>query len=953
MNMKNPSRETPVVSRRVCRLLPVGILLTFGVLSPWAGAQSPATKTSEALTVGELRTELTENPIAVDSPNPRLSWKAFSDRNGESLAAFQVQVARSLESLQNDKPDLWDSGRMADGDLNSVIYRGKVLPPGERAYWRVRLWGSGKTESPWSQPVFWGQGVDAASEWGGEWIGATAQRSILGTTDQPVWLFRKEFDVPEKHGRVLLYLASAGFADAWINGKKVGDAELAPALTDLRKHVPYNAYDVTDLLRPGRNVVGVRLGHGYADISSHNVYHWRKSPFAVSPRFLLSLRETNDAGVKVLCASGGDWKMKPSEITFNCVFGGEFIDAGKRTPDWNMPGKETSTDWAPVVALPAPAGQLTSVLLPPARITEEILPRSIKEVKPGVYVADMGVNFTGWIRFKGKGEKGQTVRIFISERLLDDGTIDKTASNPVRDGGPFHELRATFKDDQRDVFEPAFSFQSGQYVQVEGLGYKPEPEDLIGCAVNNDFARKGSFESSSKVINEVFDRWLRVYRNNWIVGVQFDCPQREKTPWQGGVTCTLQAALYSFDAANAHAQIVQNMLDAQKPNGALNANAPIRAPMGDNDFDVWVQGDLWRVPWEHYQFYGDKRVLETSFDGMKKFMTLMLESVPDGFDPVKERALTPPYGDHASVGYFEERDAYMKAIAGGVPREQAASLFRTSHELLAAMGTFAGAETIANIAKVLGHDDDAKNFQDIAERIRKRINESLDRNTGAYAADSQTLQAQALYYDIAPPEDREKVLSFLKKNITETRGGHLSTGPNATRQMFRTLSSEGEGALALRVMEKPGYPGFVDMLEKGTTAFWERWDGKSSLNHAALGGIADWFFADLAGIQPDSEGPGFRRVVFQPDIDCGLQYAKAEFDSTRGKIASDWKIEGKETTYSVTVPVGAEGRVRLPEANGTTIEPPADAKRLPDEDGRAVFHVGSGTYKFKILRAES
>jgi hypothetical protein len=334
-------------------------------------------------------------------------------------------------------------------------------------------------------------------------------------------------------------------------------------------------------------------------------------------------------------------------------------------------------------------------------------------------------------------------------------------------------------------------------------------------------------------------------------------------------------------------------------------------------------------------------------------MNFMLECYPDGFNPVKERALRPPYGDHSSVGYFEERDAYMKAIAEGVPREKAALLFRTRHDLLGAMGTFAGAETIARIAKVLGHEDDAKEFHAIAERIRGRINEYLDQNNGAYAADSQTFQALALYYDICRPEDRAKVLSYLKNDITETRGGHLSTGTAGTRQMFRVLSSEGEGALALSMMEKPGFPGFVDMLDRGTTAFWERWDGKASLNHAFLSGIADWFYADLAGIQPDVDGPGFRRIIFQPDIDCGLQYAKAEFDSIRGKISSSWKIEGKVTTYSITVPVGAEAKVRLPADKGTSVKAPDGVKKLPNENGRTVFHVGSGAYTFEIIGEKS
>jgi alpha-L-rhamnosidase len=331
---------------------------------------------------------------------------------------------------------------------------------------------------------------------------------------------------------------------------------------------------------------------------------------------------------------------------------------------------------------------------------------------------------------------------------------------------------------------------------------------------------------------------------------------------------------------------------------------------------------------------------------MKAFMTHLLEVYPDGFTPISEISTTAPYGEHRGEGYFEARNAWDLAIKAGIPREEANKLFRTPHDLLGAMQTYEGLLTIIKVARVLREEQDVKTYEALASRVGKRINSHMDEATGAYAKDSQSLQVLALANNIPRQEHHAKVLDYLKRNIVETRKGHFSVGATQLREFFRVLSKEGEGALAVKVMHQPGAPGFVDMLSHGLTAVWERWDGKGSFNSHDYATVADWFFADLAGIQPDPQLPGFKRIVFKPDLACGLESASADYESVRGRIVSDWKIENGRIVYDILVPPGCEGKVLLP-ASADIVSPP-DATRKGQENGHAVFLTGSGKFRFEI-----
>lgn len=944
-------------------LISLGLLASLSIPS----IAADAAKEESALMIENPRIEAVTNPLATDVANPRLSWTFSSTQQDDAPSAIQVQVATTEQHLEDSKADVWNSGKIAEGDMHGVIYGGRDLMPGERAFWRVKAWDKDGRETAWTSPAFWARGVDGAKGLNAEWIGYAKEREPIGSLDAPVWNFRRDFEVGKLPERAVLYLAVAGIAEAWINGKKVGEGVLEPALTDLRVRVPYRAYDVTDLLRQGDNTLGIRLGNGFVNMRSHLLWDLHTWPMSMSPRFLASIQGFDGAERTTLVGSGGNWEKSRSDVTFNCNFGGEFIDARLRVPEWSSPDRKPAGEWSAALPLNAPSGTLSALTMPVTRVTEDIPPVSIKEVKPGVYLVDMGVNFTGWIRFRGEGKAGQQVRITMGERLFPDGTLDTRDINPVTDGrpfdpnaatwadlqqagagekGPFHEQRITFSGNGREEFEPQFTFQSGQYVLIEGLGYMPEKEDITGRAVHTDFAQTGEFSSSSALLNQLCGNFKRVHRNNWL-GIRADCPHREKTQWLGDPN--FAAMLYFFDMQPIYAKVLNDDLDNQKIKGgsALEFWAPSKHEKDPEMIDVICQGEIWRLPWTLYLFSGDRRYLERGFGPMKAFMTHLLEVYPDGFTPIGEISTIPPYGEHRGEGYFEARNAWDLAIKAGIPREEANKIFRTPHDLLGAMQTYEGLQTIIKVARALGEEEDAKTYEAIAARVGKRINSHMDPATGAYARDSQSLQVLALDNGIPEAGDRAKVLDYLKRNIIETRRGHFSVGATQLRQFFRVLSKEGEGALAVKVMHQPGAPGFVDMLNHGVTAVWERWDGKGSLNSHDYATVADWFFADLAGIQPDPAAPGFQRIIFKPDLQCGLESARADYESVRGRIVSDWKIEKGNIVYDIMVPPGCEGKVMLPAS--AKIVAPTDAVPQAQEGGKAVYQTGSGQFRFKVV----
>ena len=276
--------------------------------------------------------------MAIDTPHPRLSWKLDASRPAQMMTAYQVLVATQPDLLEPGRSNVWDSGRVQGDDFTGVLFQGNRLESGRRYLWKVRCWDVDGIVGAWSEVESWRMGLLTPDDWPKEWLGApdvgrAPQQVQLGPEFHPVWQYRREFRIKTQPTNATLYLAAVGIADVWVNGRIAGDAVLDPALTEFRKRVPYVARDLTSSLKAGDNCLGIRLGNGFAN----PIQDVRAFP-RLAPRFQAVLRiEYPDGSVETV--SSGEWRASLSEVTYNCFFGGESLDARLRNPRWSNAGR--------------------------------------------------------------------------------------------------------------------------------------------------------------------------------------------------------------------------------------------------------------------------------------------------------------------------------------------------------------------------------------------------------------------------------------------------------------------------------------------------------------------------------------------------------------------------------------------------------------------------------------
>jgi alpha-L-rhamnosidase len=203
-----------------------------------------------------------------------------------------------------------------------------------------------------------------------------------------------------------------------------------------------------------------------------------------------------------------------------------------------------------------------------------------------------------------------------------------------------------------------------------------------------------------------------------------------------------------------------------------------------------------------------------------------------------------------------------------------------------------------------------------------------------------------------PEEQYEKVVKALTSDIGKNKG-HLDTGIFGTQFFFEVLSQNGLHELAYEAMDKKTEPGYGWWIEQGATTSWERWDGRGSRNHPMFGGGITWFYRFLAGMNPDSETPGYRHIIFKPQPAADITAASYANRTTYGKASVEWRKEGKKFIMDIRVPVGCSATVHVPSVNAKKIK---ERNKKPEklqevtfqreEDGYAVFRVGSGEYQF-------
>ena len=798
----------------------------------------------------------------------------------------------------------------------NVAYAGAALASGERCFWKVRVWDGRGAASAWSAGASFEMGLLDPRDWNGTWIGADG--------DLAAPLLRKEFTLERPVARARLYLCGLGLYELSINGARVGDRVLDPALTDYRVRVPYVTHDVTRHLRRGRNVVGVMLGNGWYRGLSRQRFR-----FSDTLKLLLQLHVTAADGTRTVMASDPTWKAAGGPITHNSLQEGEVYDARLEVPGWNAPGFDAE-GWSLARQVEAPAGKLFSQLMPAVKVIETRHPERLTNPRAGVYVFDFGQLFGGWIRIRLQGAAGTRVVIKHSSRLRPDGTIDDAAYPGPRESDTY-VLRG---DSGGETYAPRFTFHPVHYVQVTGLPRPPELGDVEGKVVHTAVDPSGEFACSNELLNRIHRNVTWTMRNA-LKGFPMDCLHRE--PLGYNEPASVSSLLYT----RRHMPLfwskwLDDIKAARRPDGSLSDWAP-ELPGSNREHDAAQAGNYPPLVWYLYQYYDDVRILAGHYPVMRGWV--------DYLGTIAENGLitTGWLGDHMLPGPAPGWEEY-------VAEETPPPLIWTGYY-------YRGALVVARAAEVLGRSEDAARYAALAENIRGSFNTAyFDPGSGNYAAGSQTANGLALALGVVPEERRGEVLRNLQREIMETHGGHIHTGHAGTTSVIEALSTHGgtEGAETLFALATATtYPGWGYMVTRGATTIWECWGQDWAPGHKPRatshradsmmmwGCIDKFLYHCLAGLDepgyhgPDTMAPGFREFRIAPHVPGDVTWARARIKTVRGEVASSWRLTDDSLSVDVDIPVNSRATIVIPKLGCDSV--------TVSEQGRPVFRHGSVT----------
>jgi alpha-L-rhamnosidase len=854
------------MQNRIARatLIAAAILISYA----WLGA--PALAAGGPKQPANLKVEYLKDPLGIDVARPRFSWALSHSERGQLQSAYQVLVATSSNLLEPGKADAWDSGKVVSDNSTQVAYAGKPLESGRTYYWQARYWDKAGQASPPSPTATFEMGLLNPGEWKAQWISGKG-------------LFRKQVQLPAAVRRARAYVTALGYYELRLNGKKVGKNVLDPGWTTFEKRHLYTTYDITSQLQKGANAIGVMLGNGWA-VMDPRFGPPIITPYA-SPALLLQIHVDLEDGKRMVVTSDTTWKTARGPVVSNSIYDGEVYDARLEINGWDQPGLDDSNWEAAAAAQPA-GGTVSAQMMPPIRVIDTMVPVKLMNPQPGVYVYDFGQNFSGWVRLKVSGPEGAAVRMRFSELVYDNGMINRENIRRAR-----AEDTYILKGAGTEIWEPRFTYHGFRYVEVTGFPGTPSLDSVRGRLVHTDVEPAGSFVSSNPTINAIqkIVRWG--IRTN-LHSVQTDCDQRdERQGWMGDLQTTAETALMNFDMAAFYANTLRNILDIQGEDGTVTDTVPFK--YGSRPADPAWGTALPQLVWFMYQYYGDRRMLEDSYQSVKRYVEFLRTRAPD---------------------HILRFSYYADWVA----------LERTPNEYVSAYYYLNDVTLLAQMAAILGRDADAKAYQELASQIRAAFHQEFyDAKSGSYATGSQTANAMAIYMDIPPNEKREHstikgaVQFALTKKLVYEDDSHIKTGFIGAKILLPTLTKMGRSDLAYDIVTQTSYPGWGYMIANGATTLWELWNNKvgpsmNSHNHPMLGSVGGWFFQAIGGINPDPRAPGFRRILIRPQVVRDLVSASATVETLRGPVTTSWTHSPGKVTVEVTIPVNSEAEVVIP-----------------------------------------
>ena len=837
------------------------------------------------------------NPMGFFMDGVSFSWKVDEAR-GKAQKVARVRVAAD-EKMQEI---LFDSGM--DEQADSLAYPVELaLEPRTRYFWQVTVLSDAGEEA--DSEVQWFETSKMSEEWTGKWL-------TCDSTEKRHPIFSKEIAPAKEMAKARLYVTGLGLYEAYIDGKKVGDEYLTPYSNNYNRWVQYQTYDITDQIAGGGKL-SILLGNG-----------WYKGRFGFSAfedkgyygnewKVIADVVLTYTDGAEEVIGTDESWTVTRSRIMFSNLYDGEQIDA--TAPE--LPAEE------PTVC-DAPKGRLEARRSLPVVAHEHIKPVELIHTPAGEQVFDMGQNFAGIFTFRVKEPAGTKIHIQTGEVLQKGNFYNENLRSAKSE-------YIYISDGNETVIRPHFTYYGYRYVKVEGVS-DLKIEDFTGLALYSDIEMGGDVETGHDLVNQLVSNVRWGMKGNFI-DVPTDCPQRdERMGWTGDTqvfspTATFLADTYAFYSKYLHDMYTEQMdLDGMVPDVVPSAGVHSTAC-------VWGDSSC-IIPWNMYQFYGDKKILEDQYDSMRNWVDYI--SRVDG-DNHGWRSVFH-YGDWLAL---DNPSGKTDEVMGGTDEGYIANVYYA-----------ASAGIVAKAARVLGYEADAKTYQALCDEQFEEVKKEYFSQTGRCCIKTQTALILALKYHLSENEELTKKTLRLLFQIS---GDKLKTGFTGMPLMCPVLSENGMNDLAYTLLLNEDYPGWLHEVKLGATTVWERWNsldengdisstGMNSLNHYAYGSILEWVFRYVTGFRVSEEHPGSRHLLIAPTLNWKLKRAKGSYHSAAGTYETSWELaDPSHVTVKVTVPFGCTAEIVLPLVSQETLADQSNPLFADVRDGKCF--VGAGTYE--------
>ncbi|MTV26700.1 Bacterial alpha-L-rhamnosidase [Nitriliruptoraceae bacterium ZYF776] len=885
-----------------------------------------------------LTCELRSEPLGIDEPRPRLRWRLTSPRRGDRPTAFRLTVARTAPDLEDAQRRLWDSGwREGEAPLG-VVYDGPPLESSTRYHWAVEVRDvAGEVAG---RDTSWFETALLHGEWQARWIGHDPltegpmpppqdhDRSERTRHLGPARHLRREVDLGKRPVRARAYVSARGVYRFFVNGHRVGDHELAPGWTEYHQRIPYQTYDITDLLVSGSNAFGAVLADGWW--SGYVGFDSRRAAqhYGDAPQFIAQIVLDGADGSRRVLVTDGDWREADGPIRYTDHLMGELVDARVTLPGWDTAGFDDAS-WAPVLVAADDHEVLEAQVDEPVRAVATVAPVALERKAADRFIVDLGQNLVGRVRLRVRSAKaGDRIVMRFGEMLDDDGEVYvenlKTA-----------EATDTYlaAGHAEEVFEPWFTTHGFRYVEVVGYPGELAAEDLEAVVLQSDTPWTGEIETSDQLVNQLISNLRWGQRGNF-VAVPTDCPQRdERLGWMADAQIFLPTAMRNADVAAFFSRWMRDVRGAQDEGGAFPDVVP-RMCMPGPGAPAWGDAGV-IIPWLLHREYGDVRVLADSFDAMARWIDHVHAHNPD---LIWRHHTNRSYGDWLHVGAETSRDLLSTAY------------FARSTWM------------VADAAATLGRRDEAARYADLAADIRAAFVRAFwkgDRLTD----ETQTAYLLALGFELLDEADRPAAAERLVAMV-EAADRHLTTGFIGVALLCPVLCDIGRPDLAYAILHQDGYPSWNYSIHQGATTIWERWDAwtiehgfqsaaMNSFNHYSLGSVGEWLYGYVAGLRQEAGSVAWQRVAIEPVVGGRLRHAAARQHTVRGVISSSWHlVEGDALHLRVSLPPGVSGTVTLPAASREDVEesgqPLGADLSTTSEGGRLRITVPSGTFSFVV-----